>query len=190
MVLVTGTDPDGDALARPLRWDDEGPPPRILMAPEPSGRPALAPGDRVLARLRPAGPGRYEGRTISRPPGPPARVLGVFRPGGPKTHKEGRIVPTDRRAKAEWIVPAGQEAGAEPGEIVLAEPIPHHRLGLKPARIIERLGRMGDARAISLISVATHDIPHVFPPAVLAEAAGAGLPPLQGREDLRSVPLV
>jgi ribonuclease R len=29
------------------------------MAPEPRGQPALAPGERVLARLRPLGPGRY-----------------------------------------------------------------------------------------------------------------------------------
>ncbi len=186
VVLVTGTDPDGDAIARPVQWDDEGPPPLVLMAPEPAGRPALAPGERVLARLRPAGPGRYEGRTLKRLPGAPARVLGVFRPGP----REGRIVPTDRRAKAEWIVPRGQEAGAQANEIVLAEPIAHHRLGLKPARVIERLGRMGDARSISLIAIATHDIPHAFPDQAVAEAAVAGPPTLAGREDLRDIPLV
>ena len=124
IVLVTGTDPDGDALARPVQWDDDGPPPRILMAPEPRGRPALAPGERVLARLRPAGPGRYEGHTIKRLSETPARVLGVFRPGAPGSAREGRIVPTDRRAKAEWIVPAGESAGAEAGEVVLATPCP------------------------------------------------------------------
>ncbi|HEY6432328.1 MAG TPA: RNB domain-containing ribonuclease, partial [Acetobacteraceae bacterium] len=186
VVLITGTDLDGDAIARPVQWDDEGPPPLVLMAPEPAGRPALAPGERVLARLRPAGPGRYEGRTLKRLPGAPARVLGVFRPGP----REGRIVPTDRRAKAEWIVPPGEEAGAQANEIVLAEPIAHHRLGLKPARVIERLGRMGDARSISLIAIATHDIPHVFPDQAVAEADVAGPPTLAGREDLRDVPLV
>jgi ribonuclease R len=186
IVLITGTDPDGDAIARPVQWDDEGPPPLVLMAPEPAGRPALAPGERVLARLRPAGPGRYEGRTLKRLPGSPARVLGVFRPGV----RDGRIVPTDRRAKAEWIVPPGQEAGAQANEIVLAEPIAHHRLGLKPARVIERLGRMGDARSISLIAIATHDIPQVFPEQAVAEAAVAGPPGLGEREDLRGVPLV
>ncbi len=185
-MLVTGTDPDGDALARPVEWDGEGPPPQVLMAPEPHGRPALAPGQRVLARLRPAGPSRYEGRTIKHLSDTPGRVLGVFRPGA----RDGRIVPTDRRAKAEWIVPPGQDAGATPGEIVLAEPLPHHRLGLKPARVIERLGRMGDARSVSLIAVATHDIPHVFSAEVLAEADRAGPPALGNREDLRQVPLV
>ena len=188
VVQVTGTDPDGDALARPASWDPEnGPPPLILMHPEPPGRPALAPGERVLARLKPVGAGRYEGRTMRRLADAPSRILGVFRHG----HGENRLVPTDRRAKAEWIIPPGNDGGAEPGEIVLAEPLPHHhRLGLKPARVIERLGNMGDARSVSLIAIHTHDIPVAFPDAALAEAERAGAMPLGRRTDLRDIPLV
>ncbi|HST75909.1 MAG TPA: ribonuclease R, partial [Acetobacteraceae bacterium] len=66
IVQITGTDPDGDALARPVGWQGDGPPPLVLMAPERRGQTALAPGQRVLARLRPIGPGRYEGRTVKR----------------------------------------------------------------------------------------------------------------------------
>jgi ribonuclease R len=194
VVQVTGTDPDGDAIARPIAWAGDGPPPMILMAPEPRGRPALAPGERVLARLRPihgrgprgAAPGRYEGRSIRRLSEVPGRILGVFRPG----QRENRIVPTDRRAKAEWIVPAGEDHGAVAGEIVLAEPLPQHRLGLKPARVIERLGSMGDARSISLIAIHTHDIPQAFPDAALAEAQRARPASLGRRTDLRALPLV
>ena len=81
MVLrVTGTDPDGDPVARPVEWEGDGPPPMILMAPERSGTPALAPGERVLARLKPVGGNKYEGRTIKRLSDGPGRVLGVFRP--------------------------------------------------------------------------------------------------------------
>ncbi|HET8995695.1 MAG TPA: hypothetical protein VFN42_03425, partial [Acetobacteraceae bacterium] len=89
VLQITGTDPDGDAIARPASWDNAaGPPPLIYMAPEPRGRPALAPGERVLARLRPipgAGPPRYEGRTMKRLTTGPARILGVFRPGQPQS---------------------------------------------------------------------------------------------------------
>ena len=192
IVQVTGTDPDGDAVARPTAWDSaDGPPPLILMHPEPHGRPALAPGERVLARLKPlyskpGMPSRYEGRTVKRITDAPGRVLGVYKPGRP----ENRIVPTDRRSKAEWIVPPGQEGDAQPDEIVLAEPLPHHRLGLKPARIIERLGRMGDARSVSLIVIHTHDIPLIFPDAALEEAARAAAVPIGSRTDLRDTPLV
>ena len=166
IVVVTGTDPDGDAVARPAEWDRaNGPAPTIFMAAEPSGSPALAPGERVLVRLKPAGPGRYEGRTMRRVADTPGRVLGIY--------QRGRIVPTDRRSKAEWLVPPGSAGGAVEGEIVLAEPLPHARLGLKPARVIERLGAVGDARSISLIAIHTHDIPQEFPPAALEEAETA-----------------
>jgi ribonuclease R len=190
--VVTGTDPDGDAIARPAVWDNaDGPPPVIFMSAEPRGRPALAPGERVLARLKPAGPGRYEGRTIRRMTDAPGRVLGVYRaaPAG-RAQGDARIIPTDRRAKAEWIVPPGEDGGAADGEIVLAEPLPHHRLGLKPARIIERLGAMGDARSISLIAIHTHDIPQEFPAAALEEAERARATPLGRRTDLRDTKLI
>ena len=187
LVLITGTDQDGDPVGRPEAWaSGEGRPPLIRMVPERPGQPALAPGDRVLAQVRPTGPGQYQGRTLNRLTEGPSRVLGVFRPG----HPDGRIVPTDRRAKAEWTVPHGQEAGAEADELVLAEPLPHHRLGLKPARVVERLGKMGDARSVSLIAIHTHGIPVEFPPEALAEAAHARAPRATRREDLRDIPLI
>ncbi|MDR3529473.1 MAG: ribonuclease R [Rhodopila sp.] len=188
VVQVTGTDTDGDALARPVAWErSDGPPPLILMHPEPHGSPALAPGERVLARLKPMGPGRYQARTLRRLSETPGRILGVFKRG----RTESRIVPTDRRSKAEWIVPGGQDGGAEADEIVLAEPIAHHlHLGLKPARVLERLGKMGDARSISLIAIHTHDIPQTFPEPALAEAQRARGVGLGSRTDLRDVKLV
>ncbi len=187
-VQITGTDRDGDALARPVDWErSAGPPPMILMQPERQGTAALAPGERVLVRLKPMGPGRYEGRTLRRIGETPGRILGVFKRG----RTENRIIPTDRRSKAEWIVPAGQEAGAEADEIVLAEPVAQHlHLGLKPARVLERLGKLGDARSISLIAIHTHDIPQVFPEAALDEAKRARGVRLGSRTDLRAIPLI
>ncbi len=188
IVRITGTDNDGDALARLVVWDaDQGPPPIIHMRPEQPGRPALAPGERILARLTPDGPGHYLGRTMKRISETPARILGVFKPG----RSEHRIVPTDRRSKAEWIVPAGGENGAKDGEIVLAEPLPdHHRLGLKPARVVEVLGHVGDARSVSLICIHTHDIPTEFPADAIHDAEMAQGVPLGDRTDLRTVPLI
>ncbi len=188
VVLVTGTDADGDPVARPVDWDRAaGPPPQIRMAPEKQGQPALAPGDRVLARLKPAGPGWWEGRTLRRVSETPGRVLGVFKKG----RGENRIVPTDRRSKADWIVPPGQEGGAEADEIVLAEPVAQtQHLGLKPARVIERLGSLGDARSISLIAIHANGIPQAFPDEALNEARRARATRLGSREDLRATPLV
>ncbi len=187
VVQITGTDPDGDATGRPAEWNGDGPPPLVLMHPERRGQPALAPGERVMARLRPIGPGRYEGRTVKRLSETPGRVLGVYRP---SPHGGGRIIPTDRRAKAEWLVPKGEDAGAEAGEIVSATPLPSTGYGLKPARVTERLGRMGDASSVSLLVIHTHDIPTEFQPAAIAQAERArGIGP-RGRTDLRGLPLV
>ncbi len=208
MVQITGTDPDGDALARPVEWAGSGndPPPLILMAPEPRGRPALAPGERVLARLRPIGGGKYEGRTLKRLSDEPGRILGVYRSPRaslsvsrptverPRVAAEGRIIPTDKRAKAEWRVPTGEDGGAIDGEIVLAAPLPQTQraesFGLKPARVIERIGSMHDARSVSLVVIHTHQIPQEFSEAALAEANAASGVALGGRIDLRRVPLV
>ncbi len=194
LVEITGTDPQGDAIGRPVHWPDGDPSPLVLMAPEARGLPALAPGARVLARLKPIGPGRFEGRTIKRL-ADTGRILGVYRAAPPETVARpvriaGRIVPTDRRAKSEWVVPEAETGGAEPGEIVRAEPLPHHGYGLKPARVVERLGRLDEARAVSRIVIATAGIPDTFPPETLAEAARAGAPDRSGREDLRHIPLI
>jgi ribonuclease R len=184
-VEMTGTDADGDPVARPLQWDRTlGPPPAIFMQRERAGQPALAPGERVLARLKYIGGNKYEGRTFKRlSRETPARILGVF--------EEGRIIPTDRRQKADWRVPLDQMGGAKPGDIVLAEPLPaHHALGPRPARIIEVLGRMGEARSVSLICIHAHGIPDVFPAEALEEAEAAKGVTKRGREDLTAIPLV
>ncbi|MEA2792315.1 MAG: ribonuclease [Acetobacteraceae bacterium] len=188
VVRIIGTDRDGDALARPVTWESaDGQAPMILMHPEKQGTAALAPGERVLVRLKPMGPGRYEGRTLRRISEAPARILGVFKRGG----SGNRIIPTDRRSKAEWIVPPNQDGGAESDEIVLAEPVAQHlHLGLKPARVLERLGKLGDARAISLIAIHTHDIPQTFPEAALDEAKRARGVRLGSRTDLRGLKLI
>ncbi|MBK1662125.1 ribonuclease R [Paracraurococcus ruber] len=185
VIEVTGTDPDGDPIARPLGWKPErqGPMPVIFMAPERAGQPALAPGEKVLARLKPIGAGKYQGSTVKRIGGAsPARILGVY--------EEGRITPTDRRHRSDWAVPPGEHGGAEPGEIVLAEPLPGRPLGLRPARIVERLGRMGEARSVSLICIHAHGIPELFPAEAVREAERARGVGAEGREDLRDIPLV
>jgi len=187
IVEIFGTDADGEPLARPLAWKGSGRKPLVVMAPERRGQPALAPGERVLARLRPIGPGKFEGRTLRRLSETPGRVLGVYRgaPTGP-----GRLVPTDRRQKQEWLIPAGETMQAAPGELVLAEPLAHSRLGLPPARVIEVLGPLGHPRSASLVAIHTHGIPEKFPEAAVREANEAGPCPLGTREDLRHLPLV
>jgi ribonuclease R len=140
----------------------------------------------VLARLRKVGPDKYEGRTIKRLTEKTGSIVGVFRAEG----AGGRIEPTDRRQKSEWVVPPTETMGATSGEIVRAEPLPGSGYGPKPARITECLGQVTDARSVSLIAIATHEIPVDFPEAAVKEAERAKVTPLGKRVDLREVPLI
>jgi ribonuclease R len=186
VVEITGIDPDGELLARPVNWPGTATAaPRIVMAPERRG-PAAVVGDRVLARLARQDDGSYEGRTVRRLSERADRVLGVYE----VTEKGGFVRPTDRKLRHVLAIPRADSAGAQPGELVLAEPQPGRGYGLQPARIVERLGRTDNPRAISLIAVHAHDIPTAFPPAALAQAEAAQPVTPAGRLDLRRVPLV
>ncbi|TCI00529.1 ribonuclease R [Roseococcus sp. SYP-B2431] len=183
VVEVFGTDPDGDPIARPVAWEGAGKP-VVYMHPERRGQTALAAGERVLAKLRHISGEKYEGRTLKRLGAVEdrRRILGVY--------QDGRIIPTDRRQKAEWTVPPGQAGGAQPGEIVLAEPLPSTGFGLRPAKIVERLGLMGEPRSVSLICIHAHGIPDVFEAEAVQQAERARATPLGKRTDLRAIPLV
>jgi len=185
VIEITGIDTDGETTARPFNWTD-GPPPLICVAPEKRSRAAFAVGERVLARLRPAEGGAYEARVLRRLTAAPNRALGVVTRLGEST----RIVPVDKRARSEFLLSPEAAMGAAPGELVWAEVQPGRPLGLKQARVVERLGSTAEPGAISLITIHDHDIPYEFPADALAQAEAAGPAPLAGRVDLRSVPLV
>ncbi|TCS62505.1 ribonuclease R [Varunaivibrio sulfuroxidans] len=186
-------DIDGDVIARPLTWNtDDGPPPLIYMAPERRGQSALGIGDRVLARLtriEDAADGRlaYEGRTIRRISAQPSEVLGVFKPD--ESGGGGRLLPTNKRVKHEFIVSSDHAADARPGDLVRAEILPGRPLGLRRARVVERLSPTGP-QAISLIAIHEYDIPHVFSIEAVTQAEKAKAAPLGKREDLRKAPII
>jgi ribonuclease R len=191
IVEILDPGPDGDLYARPLDWSGDGPAPRALFIPR-KGEPALAPGDRILARLAPVvAPGAghaWEARLIRRIAAPQRRLLGVFR----KTAEGGRIVPVDKGERREWQVRPQDAHGAAEGELVEAEPVAGTaRMGLPRARVLDRLGDPGAPRAVSLIAIHAHGIPDDFPDGVLAAAEAAEpVTGPDGRTDLRDLPLI
>ncbi len=190
VIEVSGLDQDGELLGRPATWDLETAPPTIYVAPDKRSRAALAPGDRILARLSLGGDGVYEARIIRRIAKVAPRTLGVFESG----ERGGLVRPTDKRAKHDLMVRSEDSLGARPGELVMVElrahPRGRDRLGPPEARVTERLGDVADPRNLSLIAVYEHDIPVEFSPEALAEAERVARAPRGAREDLRQVPLV
>jgi ribonuclease R len=184
---VIEIDTDGEVLARPITWASEEPPPTIFMQPERRGHPALLPGDRVLAQLQRQNDRVYTGRTIRRlEKTGSARVLGIYE----MTPDGARLRPTDKRQRAEFLVTPAHSGDAETGELVLAEVLPSSRFGMKQAKVVERLGDIANPRSISLIAIHSQDLPTVFSEAALEEAERAEKPTLEGRTDLRDIPLV
>ncbi len=178
----------GDLWARPVEWEAEEAPPRILFLTR-RDDPALAQGDKVLGRLTPVqaeGHG-YEARLIRKLGQASHRVVGIFR----KSAEGGRITPIDKGETLEWQVAPGATLEARDGELVEAEQIgPRGRMGLPRARILERLGDPSAPRAVSLIAIHQHGIPDDFPDAVIAEADEALPAPLGEREDLTALPFI
>src|SRR6202034_3410256 len=63
-------------------------------------------------------------------------------------------------------------------------------LGLPVGTVVERLGSLRSEKAVSLIAIHAHGLPHVFSRSLIAEAEAARPATLDGREDWRDVPFV
>jgi len=193
---ITGRDGDGELIAVPTEWDEEahGPAPKIRLVTPRRQRPGEAAGvnDRALIRVEETGEDgeeiRHSGRVIKIIDRARHRVLGVFRalPGG-----GGRLSPIDKKQLGrELAIPAGATADAQEGDLVAVDVTKHGRFGLPTGRVKERLGSLKSERAVSMIAMHAHGLPHVFRREALAEADAATLPTLAGRQDWREVPLV
>jgi ribonuclease R len=190
---VTGRDADGELIAVPAEWDEaeHGPPPKIRISTPRRPKPgeAAGVGDRVLVRTDESTPGEeHTGRVIKILDRAKHRMLGIFRklPGG-----GGRLVPVDKKSLGrELSIPPHGMGDAQDGELVAADVAKQGRFGLPVAHVKERLGSLKGERAVSLIAIHAHGIPHVFHREALAEAEAAQPVGLSKREDWRRIPLV
>jgi ribonuclease R len=193
---ITGRDQDGELIAVPTEWDEEahGAPPRIRVLTSRQARPGEVAGvnDRALLRVEESGEAdeaiRHSGRVIKIIDRARDRMLGVFRavPGG-----GGRLQPVDKKQLGrEVAIPPGATMEAEDGDLVAVEIAKSGRFGLPTGRVKERLGAIKSERAVSMIAIHAHGIPHVFRREALAEADAAQAAGLAGRQDWREVAFV
>src|SRR5690606_17862244 len=111
----------------------------------------------------------------------PSAILGVYR----ETPRGGLVEPVDRRQRT-LTVASGDAMGAHEGDLVEVAVSGAGRRGPGRARILERVGNLRSEKAVSLIAIKVHGIPHVFPDSVLEEAAAARpLSPDRHHEDWR-----
>ncbi|CAH2401404.1 ribonuclease R [Mesorhizobium ventifaucium] len=187
---IFGRDADGVLLAHPTEAVGNGEPPVIaIRVSRGGGGPTPGIGDRVLAKTfptdDPTGPA-YTGRVMKIFEKRTDAFLGVFR-----VLRDGtfRIEPVERR-QPELVVDKEFQNGAKNGDLVEVEPARASRYGLPRAKVLAVLGSLTSEKAVSMIAIHAHDIPHIFPADVIAEAEAVKPATLAGREDCRELPLV
>ncbi len=187
---IVGRDADGVLLAHPNEYTGAGSPPVVaIRISRGASGPVPGIGDRVLAKTfptdDPSGPA-YTGRVMKIFEKRSDAVLGVFR-----VLKDGtlRIEPVERR-QPELIVDKEFQNGAKNGDLVEVEPVRASRYGLPRAKVLAVLGSLTSEKAVSMIAIHAHDIPHIFPADVIAEAEAVKPATMEHREDWRDMPLV
>lgn len=190
---IFSRDAEGGLIARPAEEDEEfdGPVPLVSIRVQKGARLVPGVGDRVLARVHlndaDTGPA-YIGRVMKIFEKRRKAVLGVLR-----EMRDGtlRIEPVERR-QPELIVDTEFANGAKSGDLVEVLPLKSGRYGLPKAKVLEVIGSLSSEKAVSMIAIHAHEIPHIFPADVLAEAEEAEpvTRPSGWREDWRDIPLV
>ncbi|MEJ6784679.1 ribonuclease R [Aminobacter sp. Piv2-1] len=188
---IFGRDEEGALLARPSEQPD-GPVVQIRL-PRGGNGPTPGVGDRVLAKTFPIedhigteSEPAYTARVMKVFEKRTDTVLGIFRILADGTF---RIEPVERR-QPELVVDKEFQNGAKPGDLVEVEPARASRYGLPRAKVLSVLGSLTNEKAVSMIAIHAHEIPHIFPQEVIAEAEAIRPATLDGREDWRELPLV
>jgi len=185
---------DGEAIAVPDNWSPDAPDdaPRLTMrkakarggSKREARAPALKRGDRVLSRTEETQRGwvAYPMKKL------PARTEGLM--GVVEIDKAGKawLAPIDKRIRTS--PPIKDLGAAEEGQLVLAER--NGRSERAGVRITEVYGDPLAPGSFSLIAIAKHGIPYVFPEEALEEAPRSARLRLseKSREDLRHLPIV
>ncbi len=116
----------------------------------------------------------------------PRRIVGVLQ----KTPRGWNLQSTNRRERGDYVLHAKTNAELQEGYLAVAEVTSTRRWGPRECKLIEVLGHADAPRAVSLIAIATHEIPNHFDRDAVREAEDAQPVTLEGRVDLRDIPLV
>jgi len=192
---ITTRDKDGELIGRPAEWNEElGVAPAVAIRQSSADRakgkaPVGGLGDRVLAKIFAskdrAGPA-YTARIIKVIDRHRDALLGVVRE---MPDSGARLMPIERRGEEMQISP-NDLGDAKDGDLVEVEIARTGRLGLTQARVLNVIGSVASEKAISMIAIHAHGIPHVFPQSVITEADEAKHASMSHREDWRHVPLI
>ncbi len=189
MVKVTEISSDGAVFAQLTAWNEEvqGAQPKIEIVPDKKAFARLKEDSRALVRLSRQSDTFYEARIIKIvEDDQKGRVMGMLR----YSRHGPCLAPADKKAKYEFDINSGDLNGAKEGDLIIGEVLPSRGLKRKKVKVAEVIGKQGDPKAISLISLHEAGIIENFPDAVLKDTKNLKVPEIKKREDLRAIPLV
>ena len=186
---IFGRDSDGSLLARPSEWpDDDAPVVEIKIG---RGHKGAVPGvgQRVLARTFPTddqtGPS-HTARIMKVLEKRREAALGVIR----RTEDGGHQLEPVERKQPVLIIDKEYLGSAKPGDLVEVAPTRSGRHGPSKGKVLSVIGSLDSEKSVSMIALHAHDIPHIFPAEVLAEANKIKPFEQSNREDWRDLPLI
>ena len=149
-------------------------------------------GDRAMARISGTDrSGRPEGKIVEVLERAQHRIVGRLR----SEHGVLFVAPENKRINRDFLIPASETSGAEPGQVVTVEIVVQPAKHVQPVgRVVEVLGNYADPGMEIEIALRKHDLPHVFSREVerLCELFPQKVTDADrdGRVDVRALPLV
>ena len=195
VVEVTARDEEGALHGKIILRGEQQDTPDIIIF---SKRKQPVMGDQILARLNETSPGIYRADTIKViTRAGSEKVIGILK-GNLEPDKKGKISayiePIERRARHIFNISGTLPDNCAEGDIVVAEKISavrsaqrHHPQQVK---VTERVGSPEAPDAFSLIAIAEQSIPIEFPDAVIQQSEALKQFSMEGRQDLRELPLI
>ncbi|MDZ7640603.1 MAG: ribonuclease R [Desulfurivibrio sp.] len=145
-------------------------------------------GDKILVLVVKSRADKAEGRVLRVLERGITSLVGIYVSGA----TSGLVTPEDDRLPFKVVVRRPQNGGARNGEAVVVEITRFKEQGNPEGRIVEVLGDPAEAPVQIEIAIRSHQLPHRFSPALLAEveAYSERIEPEPGRLDLREIPHV
>jgi ribonuclease R len=191
--LIAGTviaNPEGFGFLRPDRIDQPGKGDDLFLPPGEMRK--VMHGDRVLASVTGVDRrGRSEGAIVEVLERRVTRLIGRFEAEAGICY----VVPDDRRIQRNVQIPPDAREGAQHGQLVVCEIVQPPTAQRPPiGRVLTVLGDKLTPSLVVEAAIHGHDLPHEFPPEVLAEASAVPVEvtaaEAAARTDLRAIPLV
>ena len=191
--LIAGTviaNPEGFGFLRPDHIDKPGKSDDLFLPPAEMRK--VLHGDRVLASVTGMDRrGRSEGAIVEVLERRQSRLIGRFEQEAGISY----VVPDDRRIQRNVQIPPDARQDAKHGQLVVCEIVQPPTAQRPPiGRVLTVLGEKLTPSLVVEAAIHGHDLPHEFPPAVLAEASAVPLEvdaaTAARRVDLRATPLV